>query len=129
MPDMSAVTDGFLRLPLRAIRPSQMRHILSGLDDDLSGAQCGAATAISGYTEWISTFEPTVSLGWDWSLEWRDGRMRCVRTGLPRTNVMLVDEAFRDIGWTQSLGILADVVDSFGWSDKTELAVAERYSG
>lgn len=115
-------------MPLKAINSAPMRHMLSGIDDDAENGNCGSATVICGYTEWISASEPTVTLGWDWALEYEAGKTQWKRIGLPRTNVMLVDEAFRDYGWDASLTLLADVVDRLGWCDQTERAVSARYS-
>ncbi|MEO7241584.1 MAG: DUF4902 domain-containing protein [Variovorax sp.] len=119
--------DGYLRLPLKTLHAVPLRHLISDIDDEAPDAACGSASIISGYTEWVSATEPAVSLGWDWSLECSNGHVRCVRNGLPRTNVMVVDEEFRDYGWERSLDLLAGVVDQLGWSEQTHKMVTERY--
>lgn len=126
---MRHAADGFLRLSLDDVLTTPMVHVVSGLDgDELADAKlCGRVTAISGYTEWASRSAPRISLGWDWCLEERHGEVRCVRVGLPRSNVMLVDSAARDLGWTRSLEALAIVVDSIAWAEETRRTISERY--
>lgn len=118
----SAARDGFLRLRLGTMLSVRMVHLVSGLDDEPDGnAVCGTATSITGYTEWISEIGAAkISLGWDWCLErQRCGDIACVRVGLPRSNVMLVDGNNRDYGWDRNLEVLASVVDALSWSEKT----------
>lgn len=126
---MQPASDGFLRLPLDTILSTPLIHVVSGLDDNEAFHQetCGRPTLISGYTEWVSVSAPTVSLGWDWRIEAKSGEVRCVRVGLPRSNVMLVDEARHDYGWTRNLEILATIVDAIPWTEETRRAVGERY--
>lgn len=121
--------DGFLRLPLDAILSTRLIHIVSALDDEdrADPPACGRPTSITGYTEWASVSQPYVSLGWDWRIEARGGEVSCVRVGLPRSNVMLVDAAARDYGWDKNLQILATVVDAMAWTEPTCRAVSERY--
>ena len=126
---MQYTSDGFLRLPLDNVLSSRIIHIASGLDNErnIDTKSCGRVTSISGYTEWVSASKPAISLGWDWCLEERYGEVRCVRIGLPRSNVMLIDSKSRDYGWTRNLEILATVVDSISWAEHTRRVIAERY--
>jgi len=127
---MSPVFDGFLRLPLETILSTPLIHVVSALDDDdhVDPPECGHQTSITGYTEWASVSDPRVSLGWDWRLDAEHGHVTCVRVGLPRSNVMLIDAAERDYGWDKNLAILATVVDAIPWVEPTCRAVNERYA-
>lgn len=122
----AALRDGFLRIALNDLLSVNLIHLISGLDDDPLGTRnCGSVTSIMGYTEWVGV-QPGVpiSLGWDWRLE-QDvcGGVTCVRIGLPRSNIMLVDAANRDYGWDRTLEILATVVDAMPWADQTQKAL------
>lgn len=126
----AALRDGFLRMTLSDLLSVNLIHLISGLDDDdsLVPYRCGSVTSIMGYTEWIGG-EPgaPISLGWDWHLE-QDvcGDVTCVRAGLPRSNIMLVDSANRDYGWDRNLEILSIVVDAMPWADQTQRALQHR---
>lgn len=119
--------DGFLRIALSDLLSVHLTHLISGLDDDdpREPQRCGTMTSIMGYTEWVGG-EPTavISLGWDWRLD-QDvcGDVTCVRVGLPRSNIMLVDASNRDYGWSRNLEILATVVDAIPWADQTQKAL------
>jgi hypothetical protein len=126
---MQSMSDGFLRLPLDAVLSIQWIHLLSGLDDINSNGTglCGQATSLTGYTEWLSASAPIVTLGWDWAMGTRNGESHCVRTSLPRTNLMLVDGRRHDYGWTINLEAMALVVDTMPWKSETCRAVNQRY--
>lgn len=119
----SVLRDGFLRVGLCDLLSVRLIHFASGLDDDdpLGIHHCGTVTSIMGYTEWIGeSAGATISLGWDWRLERHQcGDVACVRVGLPRSNVMLIDEANREYGWDRNLEALATVVDAMPWSEQT----------
>jgi hypothetical protein len=123
----AAPRDGFLRIALSDLLSVRMIHLLSGVDeDDLhSWHHCGTPTLIMGYTEWVGEGKAgAISLGWDWRLEQHEwGELACVRVGLPRSNVMLVDAANCDYGWDRNLEMLASVVDAIPWSDQTQRAI------
>lgn len=123
----AVLRDGFLRIALNDLLSANLTHLISGLDDDhpLGPPHCGATTSITGYTEWIGEGPGVgISLGWDWRLEKHDrGDVTCVRIGLPRSNVMLVDTANQDFGWNRNLEVLATVIDAMPWADQTQLAL------
>lgn len=122
--------DGFLRIALEDLLSVNLTHLVSGLDqgDPTGIRQCGTVTSIMGYTEWIGEAPgTTISLGWDWLLEQHQlGGVTCVRIGLPRSNVMLVDAKRCDYGWNRNLQALATVVDAMPWPDQTKRAVQLR---
>ncbi len=118
-------SDGFLRLPLDVVLGVSMVHLMSGADADESPRvrRCGSATLITGYTEWGSK-AVRLSLGWDWQLCRTDeGEVTCIRLGLPRTNVMLIDAGRRDYGWKRNLAVLARVVDTLPWAEQVRRAL------
>jgi hypothetical protein len=122
-------TDGFLRLTLEEVLSVQFTHLISGLDEfGNAAAPCGTPTTISGYTEWIGQVEPALTVGWDWLLEPDSSRPRWRRVGLPRTNVLLVDRASRDLDWHRSLEVLATVVDALPWQEQARSAIEVRYA-
>ncbi|MFT4101586.1 MAG: DUF4902 domain-containing protein [Burkholderiaceae bacterium] len=125
---VSAVPDdGFLRIVLDELLSVRLTHLVSGLDDHEPPGRhrCGTRTSIMGYTEWAGQGDGAlISLGWDWRLELqRGGGVGCVRVGLPRSNVMLVDSVNRDYGWDRNLEALAGVVDAIPWSGATRRAI------
>lgn len=115
MKSMSA--DGYLRLKTRELGRIPLEHLISNVDDEVVHAKpcCGGATTLSGYTEWISPQEPSLSIGWDW--EWRalPGASGMVRLGLPRTNILVVSEASVPLTWEDSLEVLAGFIDAIDW--------------
>jgi hypothetical protein len=117
--------DGFVRVSLDTMLSLPMRHLMSGLDEDtLAQCRCGTPTSISGYMEWVGTSLSHISLGWDWRLEITNGVLRYVRVGLPRSNVMLVDERHFDYGWQRNLQALATVVDALQWQKKASRLIS-----
>lgn len=122
--------DGYLRLRLRALKTLALHHLISGLDEEVAGnvqRLCGGLTSISGYTEWICHGEPRLSIGWDWALEVRAGEIHCIRSGLPRSSIMLIDEASNDFGCLETLQSLATAIDTFSWGAQTRAAILQRY--
>lgn len=108
-----------------------MRHLLSGVDTDPVGrlAVCGAPAPITGYTEWVSTSLPAVSIGWDWSLQISTGMPRYVRDGLPRSNMMLIDPASgRDMGDEATATWIVLWIDQQAWAASVQNHLAMRYS-
>jgi len=60
-----------MRLTVEELRQISLVHLLSGLDEDNPALlQEGAIfSEITGYTEWVSTTSPAISIGWDWMLQ------------------------------------------------------------
>ena len=124
--------DGYLRLSQARMRAIPLSHLISGLDTDPAGSDTGAVgatlAAIAGYTEWISLTLPALSLGWDWMLESSDRELRYLRTGEPRSNIMLLDHHGRDLGFVPTAVALALLVDDFNWQDTVSGFVCARYA-
>lgn len=109
--------DGYLRLHPQELGSIALQHLISNVDDEVIDPvqRCGAATTLSGYTEWVSPAEPALSIGWDW--EWRctPGQAEVVRLGLPRTNILVVSESSVPLPWEDSLQVLAHFIDAIDW--------------
>lgn len=122
--------DGLIRLTLDQLLSTPLEHLLSGVDIDASppAAGCGRQTSLSGYTEWISANDPTISIGWDWRLQTSGTGPRWIRVGLPRSNLMLMQDTGYDNSWHGNLEILGTVVDALAWREIMPDAVAARYS-
>jgi hypothetical protein len=124
--------DGYLRLNQARMRAIPLIHLISGLDTDPGDTDTAAVgatlAAIAGYTEWISLTLPALSLGWDWVLGSSDRELRYLRTGEPRSNIMLLDHHGRDLGPNASAVALALLVDDFNWQDTVASFVRTRYA-
>ncbi|MDB5829627.1 MAG: hypothetical protein JWQ73_3847 [Variovorax sp.] len=123
---MPVDADGFLRLSPQAVFQASFVHFVSGLDHHECTEPCGSPAQLSGYTEWLSRTAPLISLGWDWRIE-AGSQLVCLRCGPPRSNVLFVDEAMRDLDWKRNLEVLGNVVDALAWSQVTARAIAVRY--
>ena len=64
---MRIAANGLIRLSIEELLSTPITHLVSGVDVDDSPklSTCGKATSISGYTEWVSTSDPIISIGWD----------------------------------------------------------------
>ncbi len=122
--------DSYIRLTSSSLRHTPLVHLLSGLDEDglelpyLKNEVCG----ISGYTEWVSSTIPIITIGWDWRLDVSQGKFRYVRVGLPRSNLMLVDSWQRDLGPIHTARLIEAAVDAIDWQDETAEAISARYA-
>ncbi|MGX2030058.1 DUF4902 domain-containing protein [Methylocaldum gracile] len=111
--------DGYVRLTFETFRNLPLFHLLSCLDEDnpVLSSEGAILTMISGYTEWISTTTPAITLGWDWQLTASRGQALCVRIGEPRSNVMLVDAQQDDLGTVKTASLLKTAIDQLSWQD------------
>lgn len=121
--------DGYVRLELAKLLNTPLEHLLSGLDEEppISQKEGASAAVISGYTEWISSTKPAITLGWDWYLDATEGSPRCIRVGSPRSNVMLLDTEKKDLGAIQTDLLLESAIDAIPWQQKTFQAICTRY--
>jgi hypothetical protein len=104
-------------------------HLISGVDQDApAGAGDGAvATAITGYTEWISASRPVVTLGWDWQMHAIGNAVRLERIGPPSSNLMLQSPARRNLGHARTAELLNAYLDGFNWQATTLGHIGRRY--
>ena len=112
-------SDGYLRMRAQELSRIPLRHLISNIVDEpaVEGQRCDAATMLSGYTEWISPANPSLSIGWDWQWSAVPGKAGIVRLGLPRTNILLVSETSVPLPWDDSLEALAQYIDNIDWQD------------
>ena len=130
-PMMTLSDDGLVRLTLDRLRTIPFTHLLSGLDEhDGSLLSCEGAglDPISGYTEWVSTTSPVITLGWDW---WLDvSATPCIHThiGAPRSNVMIVDAQHHDLGMPKTDAELERLIASWPWQGAVVHFIGSRYA-
>ena len=122
--------DGYLRMTFPTFENTPLVHFMSGLDEDHFCPDQSQANAcgISGYTEWIGSTTPIVTIGWDWRIEVSQGRPRYILVGFPRSNLMFLDADRRDLGPVRTVRLLKGAVDSFCWQEETEKAITARYA-
>jgi hypothetical protein len=126
---MNVSPDGCIRLTLETLLSLPLKHLMSGIDDTQPNDThaCGKSTSLSGYTEWLSTTEPVITMGWDVALDTTSSvGPLWVRVGLPRTNVRLINTDATDMEWHRNLQALATVVDALPWQQEISRAIAER---
>lgn len=122
--------DGYVRMTLAAFENIPLEHFWSGLDDDsvTSHSAFTDICTISGYTEWKSSTQPVISVGWDWRLDVSQGRPRYLLVGSPRSNVMFQNASLRDLGHVRTASLIKSTVDSIPWQKETVKAIRVRYS-
>lgn len=123
--------DGYVRMSLSTFMELPLLHFLSGLDDDpvCHTVEGGTEASISGYTEWLSTSVPTVTIGWDWRIDLATGTPRYLREGWLRTNVMIVDtDNGQDFGDEATAASVASRIDQIGWENDVSKYIAMRYA-
>lgn len=127
---MRIASNGLIRLSIEELLSTPITHLVSGVDVENCQklSTCGRATSISGYTEWVSTQAPIISIGWDWYLQVTPSGPLWSRVGLPSSNVMLIEETGHDTGRERSRDILATVVDALPWREQLSQVVAARYT-
>ena len=126
---LSVSADGYIRLSFAEIQTIALSHLISGLDESVPVAIRGGvmATDITGYTEWVSTTTPTITIGWDWQM---DADHRCIllrRISEPRSNVMLQNQAGIDIGPEKTITMLEPLIDGLDWIDAVRSYIDHRY--
>jgi hypothetical protein len=122
--------DGYVRLTFACLKDTPLVHLLSGLDEkppELSQRGINVC-GISGYTEWVSTTTPVITIGWDWQIDISHNRYRYVRVGPPRTNIMLLDSMQHDLAPLDNARLLEVVIDAIGWQGETSKYINARYA-
>lgn len=121
---------GYIYLTVDELCAGALVHLISGVDQECEWVSCtGAmATAITGYTEWISEGERVVTLGWDWQMRGAGATVRLERIGPPSSNVMLQSAARRDLGHARTAVLLNAYVDGLDWQAATLGHISARYS-
>jgi len=121
---------GAVKLNVHELHPLQLMHLFSELDQctQRCPADCGCIAALQGYTEWISTTQPALSLGWDWAYVMYAGKAEMRRDGPPRTNIQLINAQGVVIAWPLNLAILSDYVDQLSWQSSTQQHMHAQYA-
>ena len=121
--------DGYIRLTPEAMVDVQLKHMISGLDQEENESRNGGTsrTRITGYTEWVSNDIPYISLGWDWELDVISERLSYVRTGEARSNIMMVNSHYIDLGRRDTREILGSIIDVTDWKIVVHQYVTEKY--
>ncbi|MDE2419797.1 MAG: DUF4902 domain-containing protein [Gammaproteobacteria bacterium] len=109
---MELSDDGFIRMVFDELMETQLFHLISINEEHNFG---DPYTRMFGYTEWVSQTPSIISIGWDWKLKHDDRVIDIVRTGLPRSNLMLTDNLECDIGLDQTLHLISQKIDSIAW--------------
>ncbi len=109
---MELSDDGFIRMVFDDLMRTQLFHLISINEED---SFIAPYTKIFGYTEWVSQTPSIISIGWDWTLKHDDRIIHIARTGLPRSNLMLMDNFECDIGLDQTLHLISQKIDSTAW--------------
>jgi len=121
---------GYIYLTVDELCAGALVHLISGVDQEC-GLACAAgatATAITGYTEWVSQGERILTLGWDWQMQAIGDAVFLQRVGPPSSNLMLQSPAGRDLGHAQTVALLNDYVDGFDWQHATLRHISVRYA-
>lgn len=121
--------DGYIRLSLETFQSTPLVHLLSGLDEDspIHSREGASLARISGYTEWVSTTTPIITLGWDWQMDVLQENACYTMLGAPRSNVMLVDAMQIDLGPTETEERLKAAINAFNWQPEVQKHIAARY--
>ena len=122
--------DGYVRMTPADFNNIPLEHFMSGLDEDhvTSHHVSTDACTISGYTEWISTISPVITIGWDWLIDVTHGRPHYLLVGFPRSNVMFRNAAARDLGHIRTAALLKDAITTIHWQVETAKAISVRYA-
>lgn len=122
--------DGYVRLTFKDFLATPILHLSSGLDLETGDSpQSGAtATDISGYTKWVSTTEPFMTIAWNWQLDFSRPQPALSRLEGAGSNIMLLDTHNNDLGYNTSLHALTSFIDTLPWQKKVLTAIGFIYS-
>lgn len=122
---------GYVRLSFEELQNLILVHLISGMDEDGPAQLSDNATetAIGGYTEWVSTGSPVITLGWDWQMLFENKFIRLRRISEPRSNVMLQSPARLDLGHDKTVTLLETFIDAYNWQPEALEQINARYSG
>jgi len=122
---------GYVYLTFAQLQAIPLSHLISGMDEDgdIHMTDAAVATAITGYTEWVASGKPAVTIGWDWQMLREGATLRLRRVSDPASNIMLRNAAGIDLGHGKSAALLGVLVDSFDWQTATLGYLNDRYCG
>lgn len=118
--------DGYIRVASRGLDDITLVHLSSDPDSDfLDELRRRTVPAVAaGFSEWISSSVPVVSLGWGWFVHSHSGRLLLAPDGV-RSNLMLTDTRGYDIGLPATSQMLSDWLVTYPWHQS--VASALRY--
>jgi hypothetical protein len=108
--------DGYIRLSLKLLSELPFIHLASDIDPCiLEDLQSQAVPAqVAGYSEWISTTTPPISLGWSWFVHSHSQQLLPAPEAM-RSNVMLIDVHGYDLGQTATSFLFATWLATHDW--------------
>lgn len=118
--------DGYIRLISHYFAQVRLSHLHSNVDSDKPPLEGEGAllSSITGYTEWISETQPTITIGWDWQIAAPPvGQIYFTPLGYPRSNLMFVDGRGNDLGHFATEIWLQSWVKSFEWQPSVHKAL------
>jgi hypothetical protein len=128
---VNTVIDYYVRLQAQPLLGTALAHLESGIDTDDEDQSsfrrfdsASALPSIRGFTEWVSSTGPEVSVGWDWTLVGTE-RLALDRNSI-RTNVMLVDAQGIDCGQEATVRTVIRLIDQTPWQGVVLQALRER---
>lgn len=127
--ELAVSADGYIRLSFGELQTVSLIHLISGLDEEFSSPIYGGAmpTEIAGYTEWVSTTVPAITIGWDWEIDAGYSHFLPRKIGLPRSNIMLKDSCGADLGPEKTLILLEALIDALAWPMEVQDYIGIRY--
>jgi Domain of unknown function (DUF4902) len=124
--------DGLIRLSIDELLSTPLTHLISGVDMDIEPpallSSCGSTTSICGYTEWVSTGYPVISIGWDWCIQCGPLGTVWSRIGMPSSNLLITCDEDTEANWERSQRLVASVVDALPWREYLPSAINTRYA-
>jgi hypothetical protein len=111
-------SDGYVRMSLAQLRSTSLSHLISNLDEGGETMESDLASPATGYSEWIGSGFPALTLGWDWRLELGRNHVKLTLLNEPRSNIMLLDDQGTDLGPETTRRLLAEFVDDLPWRDE-----------
>lgn len=123
--------DGYIRLSFPEILNIDLQYLITGLDEDAPVASSAGAqlTTITGYTEWVTTTVPCITIGWDWQLDTALNQIQLRRVNQPRSNVMLQDSHRADLGSTKTSALLEVFIDILNWQPQVQHHITTACAG
>ncbi|WP_262964619.1 DUF4902 domain-containing protein [Methylobacter psychrophilus] len=123
-------TDGYIRLTLAQLTCLQLHHLHSNLYTEHILNVCSATslTEIKGYTEWVSQSQPSISVGWDWLVDYRIGATDYSMDGQPFSNILLRNNQQHDLSEEESLTIIGLWLNTLNWQEEIFNYIQSKYS-
>lgn len=111
-------SDGYVRTSLATLSALPFIHFASDSDlEFLTELKMQTVPALAaGFSEWISTTAPVVSLGWGWFIHSASKRL-LLAPDIVRSNVMLVDARGYDLGQKLTSSLCWSWLTAYNWQE------------